>query len=764
MTVSLRLNIGSEVAIVRVYDNTSLQISKFLTSVDNLSKSGTITEERFRVYITDELIELIGDLTNPSQDIAIDINKSVPGEILVDGFPRFKGSFFILEAFVDPVSNLKEMELLFQGGETNVKAELTAISMAELFEGETIDYTFLEIKEYLDNPLPYVLNNGYFFPLIDIGQRWSGITPLATGRTDFTRLGQADFSVCVTIKKCLELMPIQITIDIDLEFLGSGGILLRNDKKELLTLNTSPKNYTGIATTTPDYTTVKSTTGTEFRALRLDAKSLYNPAQDNFNLAFNFYEVPFTGDYTFRLVGDYSITNNQAFGDSDSFYFKLIDDTTLATIQILGNSYPGISAGITGDYSIDVTFNARLNKGQNIAVQFYMWGTTGDRVVIKDGFQFIVVETPALSTDSQLLVDKNCPNLSAWDILTHLLIQCNGVLESKSDGTYNIIPWTKWIDQGTTSYFIENILDANTTVSMQPYSLEGAKTIELGYKKGKDYYSIAYQEQQEGVYGDLIIQDTGTSFTKNKITLRSPLGNFPSAYVEGTSTVIQFLYDKDFKLISPEPKYIQFNALRFTPMIFLLEDSTGINTNLYNYRQIPFLGNWSNQSGGFTNERDYNFGQSLNFWSATGYPNNTLYELYWRRYIENTYTRDSRILKCSIRLTQNEFDNLQFNEKFYYKGSLFRLIEISGYEMTEKNTVNATFMKLFDIPNIDKAPFYPYNVIGAVVQWKDSSDNTDLGDASGEAPADVEASANAYGFFYDSNQNIATQIGQILQT
>jgi len=199
-------------------------------------------------------------------------------------------------------------------------------------------------------------------------------------------------------------------------------------------------------------------------------------------------------------------------------------------------------------------------------------------------------------------------------------------------------------------------------------------------------------------------------------------------------------------------------------MIFLLEDSTGINTNLYNYRQIPFLGNWSNQSGGFTNERDYNFGQSLNFWSATGYPNNTLYELYWRRYIENTYTRDSRILKCSIRLTQNEFDNLQFNEKFYYKGSLFRLIEISGYEMTEKNTVNATFMKLFDIPNIDKAPFYPYNVIGAVVQWKDSSDNTDLGDASGEAPADVEASANAYGFFYDSNQNIATQIGQILQT
>ena len=200
-----------------MYDNTSLQISKFLTSVDNLSKSGTITEERFRVYITDELIELIGDLTNPSQDIAIDINKSVPGEILVDGFPRFKGSFFILEAFVDPVSNLKEMELLFQGGETNVKAELTAISMAELFEGETIDYTFLEIKEYLDNPLPYVLNNGYFFPLIDIGQRWSGITPLATGRTDFTRLGQADFSVCVTIKKCLELMPIQITIDIDLD-------------------------------------------------------------------------------------------------------------------------------------------------------------------------------------------------------------------------------------------------------------------------------------------------------------------------------------------------------------------------------------------------------------------------------------------------------------------------------------------------------------------------------------------------------------------
>ena len=71
-------------------------------------------------------------------------------------------------------------------------------------------------------------------------------------------------------------------------------------------------------------------------------------------------------------------------------------------------------------------------------------------------------------------------------------------------------------------------------------------------------------------------------------------------------------------------------------------------------------------------------------------------------------------------------------------------------------------MKRISIENIDIAPFYDYDVISGVVQWKSSLDNTDLGDASGETASEVEASALAYGYAYDSIKNIAIQRGIIL--
>ena len=88
---------------------------------------------------------------------------------------------------------------------------------------------------------------------------------------------------------------------------------------------------------------------------------------------------------------------------------------------------------------------------------------------------------------------------------------------------------------------------------------------------------------------------------------------------------------------------------------------------------------------------------------------------------------------------------------------------MEGISLTSNQPATATFMKRFTIFPTDIATYYPYNIINSIVQWKVSADNSSVGDGSGETPS-VEASANAYGFFYDSNQDIATQSGQILIT
>ena len=109
-------------------------------------------------------------------------------------------------------------------------------------------------------------------------------------------------------------------------------------------------------------------------------------------------------------------------------------------------------------------------------------------------------------------------------------------------------------------------------------------------------------------------------------------------------------------------------------------------------------------------------------------------------------------------------EETKFNERYYFKGSQFRLTEFDNYTLTSSEPFKVKLMKRITIENIDIAPFFPYDVIDGVVQWKDSATNLALSppDGSGANQTDLEASAKAYGFFYDSNKDVAVQRGGIL--
>jgi len=108
------------------------------------------------------------------------------------------------------------------------------------------------------------------------------------------------------------------------------------------------------------------------------------------------------------------------------------------------------------------------------------------------------------------------------------------------------------------------------------------------------------------------------------------------------------------------------------------------------------------------------------------------------------------------------------NENLLYKGSYFRFNSIDNFNLNKREPCNIEIVKRLTLLNSDIAPYYPYNVLLGVVQWKDSSDNSDVGDGSTEPIADIEASCRAYGFFYDDTNAsggtgaIGIQVGQIL--
>ena len=179
--VTLRLDIDGQAYFCKTYQNEAIQISRRVTDLENFASQRTITEKTFRVPLTDELIDALGLVSDFTQDAKVNLNKAIEGQVLVNDYPYFTGSFQVFAVYTNLRETLKEVELVFKGNEVSLKQSLEELTMADILEGETVPYTIAEYKSFLNTGSTYVNNSGVFWPLIDYGQRFTTDTSATSG-------------------------------------------------------------------------------------------------------------------------------------------------------------------------------------------------------------------------------------------------------------------------------------------------------------------------------------------------------------------------------------------------------------------------------------------------------------------------------------------------------------------------------------------------------------------------------------------------------
>ena len=752
MVVTIILDIDGVSHVCRTFENESIQINKLVASIDNLGSQGTITRQSFRLPLIGGLLEAIGDVTDPSQSAKVNLNKSIKGRILVDGFERFFGSFFVVNT---TKGDSKEVEMIFQGNETDLKATLSNITMAELCEGETLGYNFTTLQAYFDSPHQYQKDNGYLFPVIDYGDKFTYDQSASVGVVN--ELFEVNFKPAITLQKLFDLMPINITVN-NMEQIMHQSILLHNSTNRIPVTDKSALDNTGYIEFSAD--TVQSGPISNY-TIPFNNISTYDPTNTGlFNTVGSKYTVPVTAAqaYSFTLEGVIEVTISAPMAS----FIYLYRNT-----QIIGVFQAGGGTGGTIPLNVTINTSATLNATDVITVRWTASNVTS--ATFKQGLKLRVDSAPALSITSLIDVSANCPELTAWDIFRTVAIQSNAQIISNPDGTYEMTPFVDWIEDNSEVIILDDVIEDGVDVQIKPFSVQGAKSIRLAYKENDDFFSKQYKELTDERFGEKFIENTGTELAKNELKIEVPISTIPSVPVDFSSAVIPKMVDSDFNIIAGKPTLLQSNYdddgtstdnESYTSFFFTLKSL--FSTQSYPVQRVQFIGNWRQQGGGYT-QTDNNFGQSLSYWSSVGYPSQNLYQRYWKTYLEETYSEQSREIKMNIKLNRNQIDGLKFNEKFYYKNTLLRLVKLEGISLTSSQPATATFMKRFTIFPTDIATYYPYDVIDSIVQWKVSADNSSVGDGSGETPS-VEASANVYGLFYDSNQDIATQSGQILIT
>lgn len=765
-TIIIRLDIDGNTYNCVTYDDTAIQITRRVYTLKNISSSqAVITLQEFTLPLVGDLLDALGDVTDITQEPNIDIRKKINGSILINGFQSFVGSFTYLGSFIDPRSGAKKVRLIFKGNETDLKAKLSDIKLSELFADETLPYNASEINDYYTNPTSYRDTNGYSWDMIDYGQ---GFTVGLSGgkRIDDSSnpLDQTDFKPSIFVRKVFDLLDSQgivsITSSSSIDDLFDEQVIpCHNNDSNIPVLNNSPTDYTGSMTknVTTTFSGVAISDGVpSINLIPFELKAVYN--QDNFNLGTESYTAPLTGDYEFGV--DLEMSISAALNQYLDIKVDVYVNGVFSELLLYGGQ---VVTGTASTISLSSKKNISLVRNDVVTYRIYVGVPIGGAAntvtynLLADTGMFvnrspIVAETSVVSIGGSVDQDFTC-----WKVLEGIIGQCNGIVEPTVSG-FNIKPWVDWIEEGELLDITKNI-DPSKDYQIEPTGVTGAKSIKITYKPDSDYYNEQFTKITGDVYGEFKIEDTGSEFATDEFKVEIPFSPTPVHPIPGSGIRIPKFINSDGKAVKVNPRLIHWNSNVYGQRWYLQDQFGG---PLYTINGIPQLFPWSAYGGGF-NQKSYNFGSNLrNYYASRGYPNNTLYELYWRKYIEEIYTGNAAKVTLSINLNRETFLDLKLNEKVFLSNRNLRFNSISNYDIKNNDPVQVELIPRKEVSKLDIAPFYPENVQSdGVVLWADSTDNSSLGESPTPA-ADLEASCIAYGFFYDSANNKGVQQGIII--
>ena len=87
----------------------------------------------------------------------------------------------------------------------------------------------------------------------------------------------------------------------------------------------------------------------------------------------------------------------------------------------------------------------------------------------------------------------------------------------------------------------------------------------------------------------------------------------------------------------------------------------------------------------------------FNYTDETGsWFDNTLYGLYWKKYLDGIYSPDARIMECYLYLDDVDIHNFKFNDEVFIKNAYWRVLNITNYQVGVKTSTKVTLLKVLD--------------------------------------------------------------------
>jgi len=475
----------------------------------------------------------------------------------------------------------------------------------------------------------------------------------------------------------------------------------------------------------------------------------YDPL-GNFNNSFGFFTAPYAGNYYFNLRFNYESKDPLQTGGR----FRVVVNqgqsfagivNTGSTIYVSDEYKIGIKipSFTFENGSVNIFFSASCSPGDVIfpfleeTVPYFSVGlnlsTTRGQYILKPFNQGGVVDpfimwdlynSPTLTGTQTVDFKLGVPNLNSIDFLKSLILHFNLVLiQDEASKTIRMEPYPWYYDEtNRDEKDWTQRLDLNSSYRIEPLSFDLSKEIELTYVDAQEEnLNKLFSDKYDYVFGRKKYVSDSNLLTGDKKYVSS-FAALPTESLENApNIVIPSMYRQQANQKTPysfKPHMFFWCGNRFAytdvyktqPGYWYINDN-GTPRQQSTYPQIHHLSSLDVQFTPLLS--DLNFSSDFDFYGNTNtqlpmYTENTTYNLYWKDYIENNYSLETRRFTGKFFLRPFDIADIDLTDKIYVKDSFYRIDKINDASLIDNKLTNISLIKeLGGYYKVEsQAPFY----------------------------------------------------------
>ena len=715
-------NSANEPFILDLNEAESIYLNKQFSSISDFTTRGGYSRD-FRIPMTSRNSEFFSAIWNPNET-NFNFKTRVKATVTVDTIPIAEGHIQVKRVY-SKGERWHEADIVFFSTVPNLISAIGSKKISELTNISGLNHSMT----YSNFPIPNTNPDGIvLYGLTDRGQKWSelqadwaaGARPIYSTQNP---LYIGDLTPFVNIKWLFD------------EVFSDAGFTYESSSLASIT-----ENYFMPFVTGKD---LKTTEGADSAYFNLAADDATNLASGTFDLtaiptveyadnggnvsAGFVFTAPFSASFQFGVKVNTHLNDWTTFNfGNNSFSVSLRD---ASTNEILWSASAPEYWYATQNY---FTPTLLLSFGQQIEMIFTLqdytyydqatndWYTFNDHIVdLGTGFSLLATSSAVIIQGGTFSAALNAPDYSQAELVRDIVRMHNLVMIPDENNPNHIIIETMddYLQSGGSADWTKKLDYEKDVVLYAPVD-EQKKRFRWTYKAGGEYLSQLFVTIGKRVFGDYELYQTNNDFATGEEVMELGFSSTPLNEVANTNLPIPKFVDSQGAFVNAGARCLYLTDVEPSIAVYDEVAEEGVLTTVYSFSHsdhiIPDVGS-----------NDLNFAPETYLQQYTAFPVNNLFNRFWRRYYNEIYDEQSRIMEAYFTLDLNDYKSIQFSDVIFIKDSYWRVLEISDYVVGKMTNTKCKLIKIIDIPEACGYTPYASSADGQIRFTDGTTDNLD---------------------------------------